>query len=333
MMIPGLLVGSLLFQVSLGDLIGGIDFSDPANIPFLKYFQILQSIALFMVPPLIIGWLALFNPWKYLKLDEPVRIKPLLVLVVILAAILPALNLVTLLNEKLELPGFLSRLEQWMQQMENDAEGITIAFLNVNTFGGYLVNVLMIAVIPALGEEFFFRGTLQRMFHQWFRNPHVAIILVSVVFSAFHLQFYGFLTRFALGVIFGYLFLWSGNLWYPVIAHFINNFVPVTVAYILGDGFNFEDPSLFGSGPAVWITAIPATVLAGGAMIWFRRVGREARETVTSDHYPPGPPVSRGEKSVGVGVRCVCEIPDTTHNPELTTDNSAADNNDNNHNQ
>lgn len=279
-MIPGFLIGSLLFHISLGNLLGGIDFTDPENIPFLKYFQILQSIALFMVPPLLIGWLALFNPLKYLNMDKSVRLKPFLFLIILLITALPALNLLTVLNEKMQLPGFLTRLEQWMQQTEDEADGITQAFLAVNTFGGYLINVLMVAVIPALGEEFFFRGTLQRMFHRWFRNPHFAIIVVSVIFSAFHLQFYGFLTRFVLGVIFGYLLLWSGNLWYPIIAHFINNFLPVSMVYFFRDRFNLEDPTMFGSGPEAWIWAIPATLVALAAMIYFRRSTKSLNEPI-----------------------------------------------------
>jgi hypothetical protein len=94
-----------------------------------------------------------------------------------------------------------------------------------------LLNLFICAALPAIGEEFFFRGTLQQLFNQWFKNKHVAIIVTAFLFSAIHLQFYGFIPRFLLGLYLGYLFVWTGSLWAPIFAHFLHNGISVGIQY------------------------------------------------------------------------------------------------------
>jgi uncharacterized protein len=94
----------------------------------------------------------------------------------------------------------------------------------------------MLAVIPAIGEELIFRGVFQKIFYDLFKSGHLAIWVTAFAFSALHFQFFGFIPRFILGLVFGYLFYWSGTLWLPVISHFVNNAVPVIGAYIQSKG-------------------------------------------------------------------------------------------------
>ena len=110
-----------------------------------------------------------------------------------------------------------------MKQKETEAMNLTFVFLDVKTVGGMIFNVLLIAIIPAIGEELLFRGVLIRFFKRWSGKVHLAVILSAILFSSLHLQFYGFLPRFALGLILGYTFVWSGSLWLPIILHFVNN--------------------------------------------------------------------------------------------------------------
>ncbi len=266
-----LLAGVVIFRIPPSDWLGMLDVTDAANIPVLKFLQITQSLSLFVIPPIVFGWFAVRKPWEYLNVDKKPDIKPVVAVVLLAVLILPVLNLLSLLNQELQLPGFLSGIEDWMKRAEEQAAGLTEAFLTVNNFGGYLVNVLMVVLIPAVGEEFFFRGVLQKIFHRWFGNAHVAIIFVAIIFSAFHMQFYGFLPRFALGLLFGYLLLWSGNIWYPVLAHGINNFLPVTLTYFFRDQFDPAELDKVGTGAESWIWALPALVLSIGAIIYFYR--------------------------------------------------------------
>jgi membrane protease YdiL (CAAX protease family) len=103
-----------------------------------------------------------------------------------------------------------------------------------DTFWDMMLNVFVVAVMPSIGEELIFRGVIQKVFSNIFRSGHLAIWMTAFVFSAIHFQFYGFIPRFILGLIFGYLFFWSGKLWLPIITHFVNNAVPTIGAYITG---------------------------------------------------------------------------------------------------
>jgi hypothetical protein len=96
-----------------------------------------------------------------------------------------------------------------------------------------LLNLLVCALLPAVCEEFFFRGTLQQVLQRWCKNSHVAIWLTGFIFSAIHLQIDGFLARWLLGAYLGYLLVWSGSLWLPILAHFLHNALSIIIAHIL----------------------------------------------------------------------------------------------------
>lgn len=277
-----IVTGMIIFRIPVNEWLNLLDVSDPANLPILKFLQITQSLSMFVIPPVIFGWFMIRDPWKYLNIDNSPDRKLIIAVFFLAVLILPVLNLLSLWNQEMRLPGFLSGIEEWMKRTEEQASDLTKAFLTVNTFPGYLVNVLMVVLVPAFGEEFFFRGVLQKVFHRWFRNPHVAILFVAVIFSAFHMQFYGFLPRLALGVLFGYLFYWSGNLWYPVLAHGINNFLPVTLTYFFRNQFDPAELDQVGTGPDSWMWAVPALILSIMAIVYFYRITR-----INSQHQAP----------------------------------------------
>ena len=111
-----------------------------------------------------------------------------------------------------------------------------------------LIALLVIAILPGIGEELVFRGMTQQLFIESKFNPHLSIWLAAIIFSAIHFQFFGFLPRMLLGALFGYLFYWSGNLLIPIIAHVFTNGAQVLLMYIykedLLDTGMEEDPGL-----------------------------------------------------------------------------------------
>jgi len=121
-----------------------------------------------------------------------------------------------------------------MKVTEESAKKLTELFLDADNEGEFLINFLMIAILPAIGEELLFRGILQRYLIEWLKNKHIGVLIASILFSALHLQFFGFFPRLLLGIFFGYLLLWSRNLWLPIFAHFINNGVAVIFYFIFG---------------------------------------------------------------------------------------------------
>jgi len=236
------------------------NYDDPATLRVLEFFQVLQTIGLFILPPLLASYCFGAGIPSYLKLGKPSKPLVYLLTVFLLFASLPAINWLIDLNEAIRLPGFLGGVEAWMKQTEEEAARLTEAFMQMDSPGSFLFNLAMVAILPAFGEEMLFRGLLQQLFRDWLGSIHLAIFLAAFLFSAMHMQFYGFIPRFLLGLAFGYLFYWSGSLWVAIFAHFINNGAAVTVAYLSQLGILSGDWENFGSTSSGWIIAMSAIV-------------------------------------------------------------------------
>ncbi len=227
--------------------------NDPSTLPLLKEIQILQSVFLFIVPALISGALFERSSLGYFGMNKIPSGMMLTIIFLIMMVSLPLINGLVSLNEMMKLPAAFRGMEKWMKETEDQAAQITEKFLDVHSIGGFSVNMLMIAIIPAIGEEMMFRGLLQRLLGEWFKNFHVSIIVTAFLFGAVHLQFYGLLPRMMLGVMFGYLYLWTGTLWAPVFAHFINNGSAVLISYLSNTGTIHTDYEKFGSSDNVFL--------------------------------------------------------------------------------
>ncbi|MGK6350502.1 CPBP family intramembrane glutamic endopeptidase [Parapedobacter sp. DT-150] len=203
-----------------------------ANTAFLKIVQAVSSMGMFILPALLMGVVEKRHD-KYLNFKAPVNPMLWFMIIAIMFFSAPIFEQAIKLNEQMRLPEAFSGLEKWMKSKEAELEELTKQLLSDKTYGGLLINLLVVAVIPAIGEEFLFRGCLQQILTRWLRNPHIAIWVTAIVFSAIHLQFYGFLPRLMLGVLFGYLLFWGKNIWLPVLAHFLNNAAATVSAFYL----------------------------------------------------------------------------------------------------
>lgn len=233
-LVLGILIAILVFRINFFESSYIFtDLTNPDNVNIIKFLQIVQSTGLFLVPPFLLGYLFENNSFKYLKLKTNPSFIPVLITSLIMIAAIPLINFLASINAQMKLPEIFSGLESWMKIKETEAQAITDAFFKVNTLSGFFVNILMIAIIPAFGEEFLFRGVIQRIFKDWTKNIHWAIFITAFLFSAMHLQFYGFIPRFIMGLFFGYIFAWSGSIWLPIAAHFINNCFAVLFSYLM----------------------------------------------------------------------------------------------------
>jgi membrane protease YdiL (CAAX protease family) len=223
--------------------------SSPESINFLKYFQVLQSIGLFVVPPFILAWLYQGNIADYLQLNRKTRPQNYIFAALTLLIVIPFINFIGELNSQMTFPASLSGIEIWMKSMEDAARVVIEKFMKVESLSGLLFNIFMIAVIPALGEELMFRGVVQKIFTNWTKNYHWGIWISAFLFSAMHVQFYGFLPRMALGAMFGYLLVWTGSMWVPILAHFVNNTMGVLGFYFINKGILSKDVEEWGTGP------------------------------------------------------------------------------------
>jgi len=238
------LIGGLVFgliAVVIDTMIYGMSFfsnfslmmaGDPKYIDGLKIIQIFSSVGTFIVPPLALALTEGQPITRFYGFKNP---KPLLagLVFLIMVASMPFMEWTVVINQKLVLPDFLKGLEQWMKEKEDEAMKLTIQLLTVRNNFDFVVNLIMIAVLPAIGEELMFRGGVQRSINKAFNSPHLAIWLTAIIFSAIHVQFYGFIPRMLLGAGFGYLYYFSGSIWYAILAHFLNNAYAVCAAFYM----------------------------------------------------------------------------------------------------
>lgn len=228
------------------------------DITRLKIGQGISSALMFIAPPIILYAFTRTEPMRQIGFRKPAFWWMLLIGVILMFVSLPLTNILGTWNEK---ANFGETLETILKMMEDTAGDLTERMLQVDTFGGLLGNLLVIALIPAIGEELTFRGVLQQSLTRRC-NPHVAIWLSAFIFSFIHFQFYGFLPRMFLGLILGYMFYYSGSLWISILMHFINNGTAVVVAYLDYKGLANVDWEHFGStsNVALLITSLVLTV-------------------------------------------------------------------------
>lgn len=233
----------------------------------MKIGQGVASIFMFVVPPIVyyyitrkenrmqaLGLRRLSSPWWLI-----------IVALALMFVSIPVTTTLTTWNEGMHLGGAFSGIEKWMKELEETAQALTDKMTNVDTIGGLLLNLLVIALIPAVGEEMTFRGVIQQSLTRRM-NPHIAIILSAAIFSFFHFQFFGFFPRLFLGILLGYMFYITGSLWTSILMHFVNNGAAVTL-YYLGNIGVIEDAEHWGETQNVWII-VASAVMTLGLIIW-----------------------------------------------------------------
>jgi membrane protease YdiL (CAAX protease family) len=238
------------------------DFNNPAVLKSMKLLQVLSGgIGLFIFPAFASAYFFDSSSLEYLQLKKRAALISFLIVIIILFASMPFINWMVEINSHLKLPSTFSPLEQWMRKSEDEAAKLTEAFLAGTSITSLLLNLVIVALLPAFGEELFFRGIMQKLFLQMTKNKHVAIIITSIIFSAIHLQFYGFLPRMVLGIFLGYLLVWSGSLWLPVLAHFVNNAAAVIFTFLQQQNKIGFDPETVGTNSDEKIMLMTSVVM------------------------------------------------------------------------
>ena len=197
------------------------DLSNQAYVNYLKLMQLFSGVGLFITPTLFYAYLTNFD-FKFAKLSRQNTI----LVIAIMLLITPFIGLLLEWNMMIYFP-------EWLLQFDTNSEAFVDAFLQMGTIWDLLFTLLVLAAVPAIGEELLFRGYLQQKLGNWLRNPHTTILITAFLFSAIHFHFQGMIPRFVLGVLLGYLFYWSNSLWLPILAHFANNAQVVIFSYPL----------------------------------------------------------------------------------------------------
>ncbi len=228
----------------------------------LLFIQGFQTIVLFGVTALVGVWFTeRVNPFNQMSLNRGLSLKQGLVAFFFAVAALPLISMLAEWNKGMELPSFLASVEEIMRQMEESALAMTEKFLNTSSFGMMIVNLFVMALLPAVCEEMMFRGWLQRVLSNRL-NYHVAIWVSAFIFSAIHFQFYGFVPRMIIGAALGYLYCYTGSLWASIIAHFTNNAAAVITAFLAYNGYTSINFDLIGTGDTWYLSVASVAVCA-----------------------------------------------------------------------
>lgn len=242
----GVLLSQWLVQLFYGIDLSTINFQDikPEDVQVIAALKLYQTlgggIGMFLVPALVFPGAIKYPINSLIMYRNKVLPSSLLLGALSILVAIPAISWLYQTNQQMHFPAAWQEWEASIKQMEEQAEALTKLFVAANSISMLLLNIFVVALVPAICEEFFFRGVLLQYTRFVFDNQWVAIVVSAIVFSGFHGQFYGFIPRFALGVLLGYLFLNSGSIFVPILAHFVNNALAVLAVYFEKDLAAFE---------------------------------------------------------------------------------------------
>lgn len=230
---------------------GGATFIGLACIPALYYYSIEKK-----------------NPFDLLK-STRVYGSTLLITAAIVISFMAVNSIIIEWNSGISFPEFMKGFENWAREIEDTAAEITKYLTVFNNTGEFILAFVVIALFAGIGEEFVFRGLLQPQLFRATGNIHVAIWTSAILFSAIHLQFFGFVPRVLLGALFGYLYYWSGSLIIPMFAHFVNNGFSVLMMYLNQRGIVDMDIESTESAPLPLVAVF--TIFTMGLLYYFKK--------------------------------------------------------------
>ena len=264
-----LLAALLVFGLIIGSVLGVIfpivTGSDIMGLNSLRFMQISSQIFTFVLPPIVYALLIKENPFKSLGFNKT-TITWLFLGVAMMYAILPLNSVFAEWNANIKFPESMTDFERLLQDMQERATEIMERFVNVTSIGGLILNLFMIAGLAALGEELLFRSIIQTSLIKVCKNAHIGIIIASAIFSIIHMEFYGLLPRFVLGMLLGYMYYYSRSIWIPIAMHFANNGTIVFLYYLNNIGTINIDVESFGKTN---IFVLILSIIAMIALFWF----------------------------------------------------------------
>ena len=268
----GAFLAAWIYGFSFTEILSLQDFDDPTYVAASKLIQILGSIGTFIIPALLFSYLFTGDLSSYYDFGKPVGTVALLLTVLMMISVIPFINYAAELNLRMEVP--IRSLDRILRALEGEAEEMMHAFTATKTIWGLLVNLLMIGVIASVGEELIFRGVLQRLMIGMLKNVHLAVVITAILFSAFHFQFFSFLPRFVLGLVLGYLMYYGRSIWYPILAHFVNNAMGVIYYYFSSKGSADDMLEEIGTSTLIPVAAVISLALfIFFAVMWYYRMG------------------------------------------------------------
>jgi uncharacterized protein len=266
----------LLFNIPLDETIAlfTAQSSHPSARMALLFVQGLGGGFAFLAAGLLYAKLVDKATFQWKQQVNVVTFKNLVLMILLLAVGIIFNSILIDWNAGVVFPESLSGLEKFLRDKEDQLLELTKFFTDFDSLGEFLAGILVIGLLAGVGEEVLFRGVLQPKLIGYFKNPHVGIWVAAVIFSAIHIQFYGFFPRVFLGALFGYLYFYSGSLVYPILAHILNNTFTVVMLYLNKLGILEFDLEESGQIPVI------AALLAGLVVVFLFKVFKKEHSQV-----------------------------------------------------
>lgn len=254
----GMLISAGSAQISAYYIYGQENLVHP-TIPVLQYMHAILSIGTFVVPPILLVILCCNTTLSEgLCINKAPKWKTIVLSIFLMLVSQPFVEYLTDLNLNLVLPDSLKPIENWMREKEASAQEMTQKLLSSPSAIVFAINIGVMALLPAIGEELYFRVTLQKLIiTDKTRIGAIASALITAfIFSAIHLQFFGFLPRFVLGAALGLILAFSGNVWNCIAAHFANNALAIISSYIKATSQTVSIPAYLESTWMIILSAL-----------------------------------------------------------------------------
>lgn len=261
-----------LFGLIVAGLLMGLVMHGGVTTRSLRIATLIQDILVFIVPAILTACVVTTRPDILLETNRGFRFSDLLISLVIMIVSIPAMNFLVEWNESISLPTCMQGLETWMREAENNAKGSVEILLGGSSVGSLVMSLLIVGILAGFSEELYFRAALQRLLASERLAPWVAIWITAFIFSAFHVQFYGFIPRLLLGAFFGYLLYKSGSIWLPVTIHTFNNSIVVISSWYdkIDPGSDLAGINEFGADSTI-IVSVSAVITIVLCVVFFRR--------------------------------------------------------------
>jgi membrane protease YdiL (CAAX protease family) len=250
------------------------DMNNPAFINALRVMQVLSTFFIFFLPAVITAMILNKKPFRFLGFNYYFSSRQVVLVILLMLAALPLVGALGELNKLIPVG---KSLEAYFKGMEDRYSDTVKLLAKINSPVSFILGLIVMALAPAIFEETMFRGGVQNLLQKLTKNPWISIGVTSLIFSAIHFSFYGFLPRFALGVVLGLIFYFSGSLWLSILAHFFNNALVVTQIYVYTKQGKSVEDAMNETFPLWWgLVGIAALV---GLFSYYRKVAEQDRKT------------------------------------------------------
>lgn len=267
----GSMISASVQGITTDEFLGNMSKSDNPNV--VRFSQLLSSASLFLIPPIIVSFFYSRNTFKFFGLNKSAFPVNYFNIIFLIMTSLPIVNALAMFNDGIHLPGVLSGLEEVFRSSGEKAKVLQEKLLATSDVNDLIFNLIVFALMPALGEEIFFRGLFQKHLIEWTKNEHIGVFIAAIVFSAFHFQFSNFIPILFLGIVLGYLYVWSKSLWLPIFAHFVNNSMAVVASFFYFKKTNSLDMKIdsFGANSETFLYTIFSLLMFSLIMFFIYR--------------------------------------------------------------